>query len=232
MKRHRVDEWMDDPALPVEEHNLALVGLARLNFISRAAIHLWKQLALFQKKGNTPLRILELASGNGDMASDWMDWARLSGLSFTWTLSDYNPRTVEFLTRRFRDRVPKVEARLIDAKNSTAYGEFDLVVCNLFLHHFDPDEVLTILRKMADAARVGILVGDLSRGWLDWILVWLGCHLLSRSRVVRHDGPASVRAAYTALEIRELAEKAGLAGARVESQFPCRWILRWERPNP
>ncbi len=42
------------------------------------------------------------------------------------------------------------------------------------------------------------------------MLAWIGCHLLSRSPIVRHDGPVSVAGAYTIPEVRELAERAGL----------------------
>jgi hypothetical protein len=73
------------------------------------------------------------------------------------------------------------------------------------------------------------LVNDLARSRFNLLAVTVACHLLSRSRVVRFDGPASVRAAYNTREALELAPRAGMIGARVEKRFPCRFLLSWSR---
>ena len=75
-----------------------------------------------------------------------------------------------------------------------------------------------------------VLVNDLARSRFNYLAVWLACHLTTRSRVVRFDGPASVRSAFTPAEARALAERAGLSGATVSRRFPCRFLLSWSRP--
>ena len=57
----------------------------------------------------------------------------------------------------------------------------------------------------------------------------LATRVLSGSRVVHVDGPRSVEGAFTALEAQKLAERAGLAGARVSRRWPCRYLLSWSR---
>jgi hypothetical protein len=52
---------------------------------------------------------------------------------------------------------------------------------------------------------------------------------LSRSAVVHADGPQSVAAAFTPIEVLTLARRAGLHTARVSSQWPCRFLLSVER---
>jgi hypothetical protein len=75
-----------------------------------------------------------------------------------------------------------------------------------------------------------VLVNDLSRGSVNYFLVRLACRVLSRSPVVRFDGPASVRGAFTPDEARHLADRAGLVGATVTRKFPCRFLLAWRKP--
>jgi hypothetical protein len=82
---------------------------------------------------------------------------------------------------------------------------------------------------MGRAAGKLVLVNDLSRGTLNYVLVHIACRILSRSPVVRFDGPASVRAAFTPDEARRLADAAGLAGATVTPKFPCRFLLVWRK---
>ena len=65
------------------------------------------------------------------------------------------------------------------------------------------------------AAGNGVLVQDLLRGTLGYVLAWSGLRLLSRSEVAHVDGPRSVRAAFSLPEVRAMAVEAALAGADV-----------------
>jgi hypothetical protein len=47
--------------------------------------------------------------------------------------------------------------------------------------------------------------------------------------VTRHDGPLSVRRAFTPAELDDLARAAGLPGARVHAHVPFRVSLVWEK---
>ena len=106
---------------------------------------------------------------------------------------------------------------------------FDVVTCSLFLHHLSDDDAGTVLRRIKDAAGRLVLVNDLARSRFNFLAVWLACHLTTRSRVVRFDGPASVRSAFTPAEAAALAGRAGMTGATVSHRFPCRFLLSWSR---
>jgi len=82
---------------------------------------------------------------------------------------------------------------------------------------------------MRDAARHLVVVSDLRRTRLGYLFAWVGCRLLSRSRVFHVDGTRSVEAAFTMDEARRLAERAGLAGARIVARWPQRFLLTWRR---
>jgi hypothetical protein len=55
-------------------------------------------------------------------------------------------------------------------------------------------DVVAVLSRFKAAARSLLLVSDLNRTRLHVAAATLWCYALTRSRVVRHDGPASVRA--------------------------------------
>jgi hypothetical protein len=82
---------------------------------------------------------------------------------------------------------------------------------------------------MASAAGRIILINDLLRGPIEYVLAWAGCRLLSRSPVVRHDGPVSVRAAFNLAEVRDLAKQAGMDGVKLSTHWPGRFLLSWSR---
>lgn len=119
-----------------------------------------------------------------------------------------------------------------DARNvPLASDSVDVVTCSLFLHHFDPPEVIRILREAARVARRGVVVSDLTRSWPAWITTWTMTRVLSRSRLFHIDGPVSVRAAYVPSELLDLAREAGMSDARVRRCFPFRMVLTWRKPR-
>ncbi|MFM7809852.1 MAG: methyltransferase, partial [Planctomycetota bacterium] len=67
LARHRVAEWMDDPAISEDVHAHALAGLARLNAISRAHRLVWPPLRELAAHVDRPLQVLDVASGGGDL---------------------------------------------------------------------------------------------------------------------------------------------------------------------
>jgi len=102
-------------------------------------------------------------------------------------------------------------------------GAFDVVTSGLLLHHLEPAAAVAGLSEMARVARGGVIVNDLLRSRLAWALVWLATRLCACHRFSRHDGPLSVRRAYSPAELRALAAQAGIAGLRV-SRYT--WLAR------
>ena len=223
--RSRIPELMDDPALDPAEHRRALAGLVRLNRFSDSAGVLWPAIANLARELNRPVRVLDVATGSGDVPRKLLARATRANLALEVSACDISPTAiaeatcepspVRFFTHDvLRDRLPT---------------GFDVVTCSLFLHHLSEDEAIALLANMENAADRMILVNDLSRSRFNYCAVWIACHLLTRSRVVRFDGPASVRSAFTPKEALELASRAGLAGATVRGRFPCRFLLSWSR---
>ena len=103
----------------------------------------------------------------------------------------------------------------------------DVAMCHLFLHHLTESEIVSLLRSMRSAARVGVVITDLRRTRLGYGLAWLASRLITRSDVVHRDALLSVRAALNEEELYELAERAGLGAASVRRLWPERMLLVW-----
>ena len=112
-----------------------------------------------------------------------------------------------------------------DALGSSLPEGYDVVTCSLFLHHLDDAAAITLLGRMAAAARRLVLVDDLIRSRKGFLLAYLGCRLLSRSPIVHYDGPVSVAGAFTPREALDLAACAGLRDATVTRHWPERYLL-------
>lgn len=226
-RRAVVPELMDDPGLDPAEHRRALHGLARINRWSRSAAILWPVLRdAANRASGRPVRVLDVATGAGDVPIGLGKRAKAAGLSVEIEACDLSDTALAHAAasadgtgvRFFRH----------DVLADPLPGGFDLVTCSLFLHHLSETDAVTVLRRMREAGSA-VAVNDLSRSRAGLLLVWAACRVLTRSPVVHFDGPASVRAAFTPREALALAEQAGLSGARVEPRWPCRFLLTWGR---
>jgi ubiquinone/menaquinone biosynthesis C-methylase UbiE len=100
-------------------------------------------------------------------------------------------------------------------------GSFDLVGSSLFTHHLEPGELVRFINDSLRVARVAALVNDLRRSPAHLALTYAG-FALYRSRLTRHDAPASVRRAYTLEELRELLQATRAAAVDVRNHYLCR----------
>lgn len=230
--RCRTPELMDQPGLEATAHSQALRGLGRINRVSSSASIVWPAIArLGRIRKNRMIRVLDIATGGGDVPIALAKRARRSGFELTIEGCDISPVAVSFAACAAREAGVDVRFFPLDALGEPLPEGFDILTCSLFLHHLDDDDAVKLLRRMSDSARSMIIVNDLLRSRTGYGIAWAGCRLLSRSPIVRHDGPASVRAAFSLGEVQQLAGRAGLDGVRVERRWPWRFVLSWSRPH-
>jgi ubiquinone/menaquinone biosynthesis C-methylase UbiE len=91
-----------------------------------------------------------------------------------------------------------------------ADGAFDVAHASLVLHHLREDDAARFLRELARVAGRGVVINDLQRGFFEWLGAWLVLHAITRNRFTLHDGPLSVRRAYTRAEVGRVLRQAGL----------------------
>ena len=230
--RSKQPEIMDQPDLPIHQHQHALRGLARINWISGSDRLLWpaiQRLAL--EKSGRPLRVLDIATGGGDVPIRLFHRAKRAGLPIEFAAADISLTAIEHARQQAKQHGARVEFFALDALHAPLPTDYDVITSSLFLHHLEAGEATDLLRRMGQATRSMVLINDLIRSQPGYWLAWLGTRVLSRSAVVHVDGPRSVEGAFSMPEALRMAEAAGLHGARVEWRWPFRFLLQWSRPS-
>lgn len=221
-------EIMDDPSLHAASHRAALRGLARINTMSRSDAPLWPAIRAALREANRPLRLMDVACGGGDVTLALGARAQREGLPLEVHGCDISDTALEFARKRAAARKLNVAFHQRDVLEQALPGDYDIITCTLFLHHLTGEAAARLLAEMARRAKL-VIVSDLQRTQPALIAAWVGVRLLSRSPVVRVDGPRSVRAAFTLEELRKLAARAELQGAEVRQCFPFRMLLTWRQ---
>jgi 2-polyprenyl-3-methyl-5-hydroxy-6-metoxy-1,4-benzoquinol methylase len=229
MLRSRQAELMDDPALDPARHRGALEGLARINRWSDSVSIVWEPIKSLAATG-APLRVLDLATGGGDIPIGLWGKARRSGLQMQFNGCDVSPVAVDYARQAAQRAGAEVEFFQADVLSDDLPEEFDVITTSLFVHHLEAGQVVNLFKKMAQTTRRLMVVNDLVRSPAALGLAFIGTRLLTRSGIVHVDGPRSVRGAYTLAEIADLAREAGLSGFSLRPRFPCRYLLTWSPP--
>ena len=219
---------MDDPGLERGLHEEALVALARINRVSLTDRRIFREVVRLARGSTHPVRVLDVGCGDGDVLIRVGSWARSGGVEVELHGCDISESALDRARERAVARGFELDLTRLDVtRDPLPDGPFSLVTCSLFLHHFSDGDAAGLLGRMAAAGRT-LLVQDLRRTRIGFLLAWVGVHGLTRSRVARVDGLRSVRAAFTMQEARALCERAGLADARVVPCWPQRFLIHRE----
>jgi ubiquinone/menaquinone biosynthesis C-methylase UbiE len=209
-------ELLDRPDNSVEEIRENLRDLERLNRyfggVRTVLVHLGRMVG---EHSQSSLTILDIATGSADIPRAICRWARKRKLAVAIEAVDQGDQVLAAATEWSIDfpeiRLRRVQAPLLPYPDSS----FDYVISSLFFHHLNETEGILLLREMARVARRGLMVNDLLRSRLAYLLTAIITRLLSGNRLTRHDGPISVLRGFRPQELRRMATKAGLADVQL-----------------
>ncbi len=226
-------EVMDRPDLEVGRHRHALDALALVNTLSQSGKIVYRPIkAWARRQGIKTFRMLDVACGGGDVALDVQRRACRDALHADVVGYDRSPTAVERARERaFRTPTNcRTEASFVeqDILKPLPKRAFDVVYCSLFLHHLDEVQAVELLKNMASATKHLLVVNDLVRSRLGYLAAKTVCNAVSKSDILRSDGPQSVAGAFRTEEVRRLADRAGLHNAVIRRTWPFRFFLTWE----
>lgn len=175
--------------------------------------------ALCRHVASPPRRILELGAGDGSAALQLARRLAARWPAVTVVLLDRHDAVAPAIRRGFEDvgwRAEPVVADVFDWLRGHAGATFDVVITNLFLHHFDG----RLPELLAGAARSApLFVATEPRRDAFSLAGSRLVGLIGANAVTRHDAPASVRA--------------GFAGRELTALWPCPgWQTEERRAGP
>ena len=234
MKRTVSAEWLDTDAGSDSEISEALNDLRHINSwfggVSTSTSTI-KYVAEAAKKKS--LSMLEVAAGSGYVAERVARQLEKQQVDLNVTLLDRASSHLE--SRLFNNgghgRNPANRVVVGDALALPfAHQSFDLVSCNLFVHHLDSAQIVQFVNEALRCCRLGVVINDLIRNSLHLALVYTSLPLY-RSRITRNDAPASVRQAYTSEELGDILRQTTAARIEIHKHFLFRMgAIAWKCP--
>ncbi|HMO18954.1 MAG TPA: methyltransferase domain-containing protein [Oligoflexia bacterium] len=222
---------MDDLTLDEKSLDQALLGLKRINSFSLTGLFISREIKR-NTPPDTPLSIIDVACGSGDL----LNYLRRSLKTYHLTRlagCDINQKTINLAKSKYALKTaPSINFVTHDILNSSSEfllspetkQKYNIATCSLFLHHLSVEEVKTLITKLNEIAET-IIISDLRRDFCGYFLSIIGTRILSRSRVVHFDGPASVLQAFTIMELKNILDEICPENYQIKKHWPFRLLV-------
>jgi 2-polyprenyl-3-methyl-5-hydroxy-6-metoxy-1,4-benzoquinol methylase len=222
--KHRATEteWMDLPG--VDSEVLRRV-LRYLEFVNSA---LGGNLALFsglknvfkQKPSKTSWKVLDLGCGSGSQLLEINKWAANNKYELELIGLDNNEEAIR--SAKKNEKKGGIQFLHGDALDPDFdYGIYDVVVCNLFLHHLNNQQIAQIMHRWNKCGAT-VLINDLQRSVLAVFLFKLFSAFTMAPKMAKHDGVLSIKKGFLKNELTALAMDAGF----INFQIKWLWAFR------
>lgn len=221
--RSTLPERMDQPEANQVEIETALRELETINTWLGGYSPVLNGLKKFNSTGD--LTILDIGSGGGDVLR------RIARSKPGYSLRglDKNPLMTAFAENKSRG----YKNIGFITGNAFSLNELDfkpdVIISTLFCHHFDDDDLISLLNEMKINCRKGFIINDLHRHWFAYYSIKYITRFFSRSVLVKYDAPLSVARSLTRSEWDKLLRAAGITGCSIRWFWAWRWQIIYRK---
>src|SRR5437763_9042155 len=168
-------------------------------------------VSIFMRRWITPgahMRVVDLATGSGDIPRLLVDHARRIGAQIEVDAVDRQAATLE-IARALSTGYPEISFHHANVLEWDRSERYDIALCSLVLHHFSDDDAVKLLRRCRELSKRFVLVADLRRGFLLRVGVYMLTAVIFREPMTRFDARLSAQRSFSFAEMCELALQAG-----------------------
>ncbi|GEC73784.1 hypothetical protein SAMN05443543_11266 [Flavobacterium flevense] len=227
--RTQETEIMDDFSLQGEELRSALDQIAKINqFLGGNKLTLEGIKKLLKNTDvSRTIVIADIGCGNGDMLRMLDRYGQKNNINFQLIGIDANAFTINharILSHDFKN----IEYRCMDIfSEEFTTIHYDIVLCTLTLHHFSDEDIINIMTIFNKNTTMGIVINDLHRSKLAYVLFELICFVFNLNKMGRKDGLVSILRGFKKRELEAFSKKINLKNDTINWKWAFRyqWII-------
>ncbi|MEM8890820.1 MAG: methyltransferase domain-containing protein [Bacteroidota bacterium] len=206
--RSREEEIMDDLEMEGNLLEKTLDQLAWINVWLGGNAITWTGLKKVVSLISKPkINLLDLGTGGGDALRYLANKSKDSKTEISFLGWDANQATLAYATKMSKAyrNIAYQKVNILDP--NTGYQNVDVVTCALFLHHFSDEEIIQLIGRLKSDGVQYLIINDLQRHWLPYVLFTFVSKVLRFSKMAHHDGLLSIRKGFKKQELQDLLEK-------------------------
>jgi 2-polyprenyl-3-methyl-5-hydroxy-6-metoxy-1,4-benzoquinol methylase len=175
-----------------------------------------------RKNPDKETKVLDLGCGSGEILKLIAKWAAREHINVKLIGVDANPNIVRYAEKHCEE-FPNIEFQTVNIFSEEFQSlEADIVLCTLFLHHFEDHNLKELLTDLNQRSSL-IVINDLHRHWFAYYSIkWL-TNTFSNSAMVRNDACLSVERAFSKSDLKNL-----LRAIAAKYSLKWKWAFRWQ----
>ncbi|MCW3127683.1 MAG: SAM-dependent methyltransferase [Bacteroidetes bacterium] len=218
--RTMLPELMDQPEAQEAETRMALKEIDTINHLLGGYSVIFDALDKLSWSDKT-VRIMDLGCGGGDMLRAVADWALKNKRHVDLIGIDWNPVMTSY-AREESIVFPNIHFKTMNVLDDRLMDEkADVIINSLFCHHFDNEELVTLVQRMYNLASQAVVINDIHRHWFAYYSIKALTALFSRNPLVKYDAALSVARSLTRKEWENTLQQARI------SNYSLRWMWAW-----
>ncbi|KAA3623100.1 MAG: methyltransferase domain-containing protein [Flavobacterium sp.] len=223
--RSHQQELMDDFEFQGAEMQALLGDLRRINKWlggNHTTLNGVRKL-MSKREAQDEFTILDLGCGDGEMLRVCAESLKAKGIRFKFIGLDANRHIIEEARRR-SEAYPGIEFITMDVfSEEFETVECDIAICSLFLHHFTDEQVEVLLKKLYARTKVGVVINDLERSRIAFVLFKIVSTLFVRTKTARNDGLISIARAFKIKELEAFSRQ-----LHAKHHLAWKWAFRYQ----
>ena len=174
--------------------------------------------------------ILDVGCGNGNLLCKLSHFLSKKGVSHKMIGIDLRADVLTMAREKCKD-LPHVTFYKKDIFKANSNLECDILINTLTMHHFDEESIAAILNKFVSLARTGIVINDLQRSKISYLLFKVFGFFFLRTDTAKHDGLVSVSKGFKKAELLRLAKKIPNVSHKIRWKWAFRyvWVMNFNR---
>jgi len=231
--RSDVKEHLDDPNLDKESFRKAYVDINRCNvLLGGDAITLNAIKDLIGKHPKKSYTIYDMGCGDGHILRKISETFINQGVEMNLVGIDLSEDIIEIAkeaSKRYKN-ITFIKGDILELDSAQGC---DILLCTLTMHHFSEKDILRFAKTFSQLASLGVIVNDLQRSRLSYILFKFFSLFFMRSQMAKEDGLTSIRRGFRKLELNGIAVKLKGLQHRIQWKWAFRyvWVMEPARQN-
>ena len=169
------------------------------------------------------LHISEIGCGGGDNLGVIKNWCNKKNIAVKLTGIDINQECILFAKEQPSNK--GINFICNDYQTVQFDSSPDIIFSSLFCHHFSNEELIEMVKWMYGHSKKGFFINDLHRHPFAFYAISLLTKAFSKSYMVKHDAPLSVKRGLVREEWQNIFLQAGIKNYKIKWKWAFRWLI-------
>lgn len=224
-ERSTEKELMDDLSLDEGQIKSILKDITQANkWLGGIKITVKALDRIFKEHPRESYKIVDIGCGDGSMLRAVADHCAKKHIQTQLIGLDLNEKSIN-LAKEYSYSYTNITYRIQDVL-SLEPEEFhcDILLCTLTLHHFSEPQIHAFMKKFALLTTIGVVVNDLDRNKIGFVLFKVFSQLFMKTPIARHDGLVSIKSGFVKKDFHIFSRSVPTMNYKVR----WRWAFRYE----